>query len=688
MKRTLIYAICAVFITACGGAEQDTQTAAPAVDDSQSAGPVLGSGFDVANMDQDIRPQDDFYRYVNGTWLDNTEIPADKSNYGSFNELIDESELAVKEIIEEAAAVSDAQPGSGSQMVGDYYNAYMDTDAVEARGLDPLNAEFDRIESIESIDDIVAYIGHSQIIAVPNPFAMFINQDSKDTTRYVPFMIQGGLGLPDRNYYLEDQHAEVRGKYQEYVAKMFDLAGLENGSEAGEMILALETRLAEVHWTRVETRDRNKRYNLLAVDTANELTPGFDWAIYLQATGIDTGTEFIVWQPSFMQGMATILSDTPIDDWQTYFSFKLLNGFAASLPDAFVEASFDFNNQTLQGIEEIRPRWKRAVEATNGAIGEITGKLYVDRHFDPASKTRMDEMVENLSRAFEIAIDELEWMSDETKAEAQDKLTSFTKKIGYPDAWRDYSALTIAGDDLIGNAMRASEFEHDRNNNKLGMPIDRGEWFMSPQMVNAYYNPPMNEIVFPAAILRPPFFNVDADDAVNYGAIGAVIGHEFSHGFDDQGSKSDGEGNLRNWWTDQDAEEFKARTSKLVAQFSAYSPLPDQHVNGELTLGENIGDLAGLTMAYKAYQLSLNGEEAPVIDGYTGDQRFFMGWAQVWRRKYREEEMTRRLNVDPHSPSEYRVIGPFSNMPEFYQAFEVQEGDAMYIAPEDPVKIW
>ena len=297
-------------------------------------------------------------------------------------------------------------------------------------------------------------------------------------------------------------------------------------------------------------------------------------------------------------------------------------------------------------------------------------------------------MVENLSRAFEIAIDELEWMSDETKAEAQDKLTSFTKKIGYPDAWRDYSALTIAGDDLIGNAMRASEFEHDRNNNKLGMPIDRGEWFMSPQMVNAYYNPPMNEIVFPAAILRPPFFNVDADDAVNYGAIGAVIGHEFSHGFDDQGSKSDGEGNLRNWWTDQDAEEFKARTSKLVAQFSAYSPLPDQHVNGELTLGENIGDLAGLTMAYKAYQLSLNGEEAPVIDGYTGDQRFFMGWAQVWRRKYREEEMTRRLNVDPHSPSEYRVIGPFSNMPEFYQAFEVQEGDAMYIAPEDRVKIW
>ncbi len=689
MKRMLVSALCAVFIAACGSGEQDTQTgAAPAVDAPQAPKPVLGLGFDVANMNQDTRPQDDFYRYVSGSWLDRTEIPADKSNYGSFTQLGDDSEKAVRAIIEESAAASDAQPGSDTQKVGDFYNAFMDTETVDAKGLDPLKAEFDRIEAINAVDDIIAYIGHSQVIAVPNPFLMFISQDSKDTTRYLPFLHQSGLGLPDRNYYLDDQHAEVRDKYQAYVAKMFDLADLENGAEAGNMILALETRLAEVQWTRVEVRDRDKRYNKFTVESANELTPGFDWAVFLQATGIDAGTEFIVWQPSYMQGMATILGDTPIDDWKTYFTFKLIDGFAQYLPDAFVLASFDFNNRTLQGIEEIRPRWKRAVASTNGAIGEITGRLYVDRHFNPDSKARMDELVGNLSAAFRMAIDELEWMSDETKAEAQGKLAKFTTKIGYPDEWRDYSALTISGDNLIGNVMLANEFEHNRNNNKLGKPIDRGEWLMTPQTVNAYYLPPMNEIVFPAAILRPPFFNVEADDAVNYGGIGAVIGHEFSHGFDDQGSKSDGDGNLRNWWTDQDAAEFKARTAKLVAQYNAYSPLPDQHVNGELTLGENIGDLAGLTMAYKAYKLSLNGEEAPVIDGYTGDQRFFFGWAQVWRRKYREAELTRRLNVDPHSPSEYRVIGILSNMPEFYKAFDVQDGDTMYIAPENRVKIW
>ncbi len=672
--------LCALILAAC-----TQETDQPVVADK-----ALTSGIEPANFDTTVRPQDDFYRYANGTWLENTQIPEDKSNYGSFTALADGAEENLRVLIEEAAADENKEVGSDAQKVGDFYLSFMNEEAVEAAGTTPLVEPLAQIDGIETSADVVAYIGASQRMGLTNPFVLFVNQDSKDSTMYAAFMHQTGLGLPNRDYYLEDDERFVtlREKYRDYVKTMYGLAGLEGGESAGQTVLDIETAIAEAHWTQVQNRQRDKLYNPYDVDGANELTPGFDWNIFLDAAGLDPARDFIVRQPSYFTALGNMVAETPVDDWKTYFRFKLLDAAAPYLSEAFVEASFDMGGRAVQGIEQNQPRWKRAVQATDGNVGELAGKMYVAKHFPPESKVRMNAMIENLREVFIEAINELEWMGELTKEQAQDKLARFNTKIGYPDKWRDYSSLDIVADDLAGNIMRSNASQYDRMIGKLGGPIDRTEWFMTPQTVNAYYNPPMNEIVFPAAILQPPFFNVGADDAVNYGGIGGVIGHEFSHGFDDQGRKTDGDGNLRDWWTEEDATEFKARAQGLVDQYAGYSPLEGEHLNGELTLGENIGDLAGLTMAYRAYKHSLGGKEAPVIDGFTGDQRFFLGWAQVWARKYRDKELLRRLKIDPHSPSEYRANGTVSNIPEFYAAFDVQEGDGMYLADEVRVKIW
>lgn len=649
----------------------------------------LDSGINYANFDQSVRPQDDFYRYVNGAWLEQTEIPADKSNYGSFTELFDESQANQRRIIEDAANSADKKHGSDEQKIGDFYLSYMDSARIEELGLSPLEEDLARIESLGGKEDLAKYFAYARQVGLQTPFVFFVNQDFKNSTDYIGYISQSGLNLPDRDYYLSDNEKfrTIRDKYRAHIENIFTLAGREDGAASAAKILAMETAMAQSHWTRVENRDRNKTYNKFSIADLQGQTPNFNWAAYLNAAGVDA-RDLVVRQPSYLAAFDQIYSQYSLDDWKTYLTWKLLTATAEYLPRAFVEEDFDFFSRTLRGIEQNQPRWKRAVNATNGVLGEVVGRLYVAKHFKPEAKARMQKLVENLKLAFAERIKTLEWMSQETQKAALEKLSKFNSKIGYPDEWKDYSQLEINQTELLRNMKRSAMVEYQRMIDKLGQPIDRGEWFMTPQTVNAYYNPPMNEVVFPAAILQPPFFNMDADDAVNYGAIGAVIGHELTHGFDDQGRKSDGDGNLRDWWTESDATEFTERANVMVEQYNGFSPIDSMFVNGQLTLGENIADLGGLTIAYNAYQLSLNGKEAPKIDGYTGDQRFFMGWSQVWRRKYREDEMRNRLLTDPHSPSEYRVIGVLSNMPEFYRAFDVKEGDPMYRGEDVRVKIW
>ena len=648
----------------------------------------LALGFDPTTFSDSVRPQDDFYRYVNGGWLDQNTIPEDKSNYGSFSALADRAEQDMLEIIQGAADSGAKTPGSDVQKIGDYYLAFMDTARIEAAGSDPLRGELDRIDAIGSREDVVTYMGRARRIGSSMPLGLFVSQDEKNPEQYIIHVSQGGLGLPDRDYYLKDRFKDVRAAYTPHIARMFRLAGLPGADGAAHDVMALETRLARAQWPRVKNRNRDLTYNRYDVAGADELSPSLDWLVFLASADVGDQTKLVIRQPDYVTALGREIRRTPVNQWKEYFRWQLLRRNAGLLSHDFVEESFAFNGHLLRGIEQNRPRWKRAVSAVNGALGEMVGKLYVEQHFKPEAKSRMDDMVSWLSRAFGRSIDSLAWMSDTTKLQAHDKLAKFTPKIGYPSKWKDYSALTVDPQDLVGDTFRSRSVEYDRNIHKLGQPIDRTEWRMTPQTVNAYYSSSKNEVVFPAAILQPPFFNVEADDAVNYGAIGAVIGHEFSHGFDDQGRKSDGDGRLRDWWTEQDATEFKARADRLVAQYDEFSPLEGMHVNGRLTLGENIGDLAGLTMAYRAYHLSLGAKEAPVIDGFTGDQRFFIGWAQVWRRLYRENELKRRLTTDPHSPSQYRTNGIVSNIDAFYAAFDLAPGDGMYRPPEDRVHIW
>lgn len=680
MKQIMMGSLCLLALIGCGRGAMD------------GSGPQmpLASGIELANMDTSVRPQDDFFRYVNGTWLATAEIPADRTSSGVFMDLRDKAREDVRAIIEDVSSQSDLEPGSDEKKVADLYNSFMNTERIEGLGLAPLAAELARIDAIADKDELSAYFAAARIHGIGSPLILYISIDDKDSTRYAPHLWQSGLGLPDRDYYFreDERSAELREAYVAHIRRMFELAEFDDPAGSAAMLMALETELAGHHWTRVDNRDSDRRYNKLAVSDLGSLGDGISWPHYLAAAGIDAEKDLIINQPSYIEGFNEVFMKTSLEDWKTFLRWNLVNSYAAYLDSKLDGQNFDFYGRTLEGQQEQRPRWERGVDLVNGSIGEVIGRVYVSRHFKPEEKARMVELVDNLRKAYGDAIAGLDWMSPETKAAALVKLEKFTAKIGYPDRWEDYSALEIEADDLVGNVMRANRFQFELERSKLGGPIREWEWGMTPQTVNAYYNPSMNEIVFPAAILQPPFFNMAADDAVNYGAIGVVIGHEMGHGFDDQGSKYDGDGNLRNWWTEQDLAEFKERTGTLVDQFARFEVLPDLKVNGELTLGENIGDLSGLTISYRAYQLALDGREPPVLDGFTGDQRFFLGIGQVWRYKATEESLRNIVQTDPHSPPEFRVNGPLPNMPEFVAAFDVREGDGMWLPPEQRVKIW
>ncbi|MBU2070051.1 MAG: peptidase M13 [Gammaproteobacteria bacterium] len=676
----------ALGLTACN--KQDTtETPTPAV---AAVKAPLVSGVDSQYFDPAVKFSEDFFMAINGKWLAETEIPSDKASYGSFHVLADNSQKAVKAIIDEVSARTDLKAGSDEQKLGSFYNSFMDEATIEKLGLTPLTPQLDAIKAVTDKAQLPALFARLQRDGVGIPFGWYVNNDAKNSTEYAVYLGQGGLGLPDRDYYFKDDEAsqKILTAYQQYLKDMFSLAGYADAEAAAQRVFALEKALAEHHWTRLESRNADKTYNKMSAADLNASMGTFDWAGFAAGVKLAGVSDIIVRQPSYFEGFAKVLQATDLQSWQDYLSMKTIHGYADKLSSNFAERRFAFYGTTLSGIQEQQPRWKRAVDASDEVLGELTGKLYVERHFKPEAKARMEQLVANLIKAYELSINELEWMTAETKVAAQDKLSKFTPKIGYPDKWKDYSKLEIKADDLVGNFVRASHWGYDEMVAKLGKPIDKSEWFMTPQTVNAYYNPVNNEIVFPAAILQPPFFNMDADDAVNYGGIGGVIGHEIGHGFDDQGAKYDGNGNLRNWWTEQDKGQFQARGAKLIGQYNKFEPLPGVNVNGAVALGENIGDLGGMTVALKAYQLSLDGKEAPVLDGFTGEQRFFISWAQVWRTKFREEALRRQLSTGPHSPAHYRVIGVLPNIPQFYTAFDIKEGDAMYLPPEQRVKIW
>ncbi|HNP13393.1 MAG TPA: M13 family metallopeptidase [Mycobacterium sp.] len=658
---------------------------------------TLRSGIDLSHVETSVRPQDDLFGHVNGRWLAEYQMPGDRATDGAFRTLYDRAEEQVRELIMQAAAAA-APPGTDEQRIGDLYASFLDADAVEHRGVQPLLTELAAIAAAADPTALAAVIGVLQRTGVGGGVGLYIDTDSKNSSRYLVHVSQSGLGLPDESYYRDEQHASILGAYPGHIAAMFALVFGGTADEYAERagrIVALETKIAAAHWDVVKRRDADLTYNLRRFADLAAEAPGFDWAGWIAALGTDPGTvaELVVRQPDYLTAFAALWSGADLADWKDWARWRLIHARAALLTEALVEEDFNFYGRTLSGTEQIRERWKRAVSLVEGLMGDAVGRLYVERHFPPEAKARMDVLVANLREAYRVSIDDLDWMTPDTRQRALAKLDKFTAKIGYPAKWRDYSALVIDRDDLYGNVIRGTEVAFDREMAKLGGPVDRDEWFMTPQTVNAYYNPGMNEIVFPAAILQPPFFDAEADDAANYGGIGAVIGHEIGHGFDDQGAKYDGDGNLVDWWTDQDRTEFGSRTKKLIEQYDAYVPRDlqgrgDAHVNGAFTVGENIGDLGGLSIALLAYRLSLGGKEAPVIDGLTGVQRVLFGWAQVWRTKSREAEAVRRLATDPHSPPEFRCNGVIRNIDAFYDAFDVSADDALYLEPQQRVRIW
>jgi putative endopeptidase len=653
---------------------------------------AIRSGIDLSHVDSDARPQDDLFGHVNGRWLAEYKIPADRATDGAFRSLYDRAEEQVRDLITEAAS-SGASHGTDEQRIGDLYASFMDEQTVAERGVQPLLDELATIDAAQTPEALAAALGALQRSGVGGGAGVYVDTDSKDSTRYLLHLNQSGLGLPDESYYRDEQHAEILAAYPTHIAAMFALVYGGDHTETAARIVALETKLAAAHWDVVKRRDADLTYNLRTFADLPAEAPGFDWTGWVSALGTTpaAAAEVVVRQPDYLTAFAAAWSGQNFADWKNWARWRLIHARASLLTDDLVAEDFAFYGRRLSGTEEIRDRWKRAVSVVEGLMGDAVGKLYVERHFPPDAKARMDELVANLREAYRVSINDLEWMTPQTREKALAKLDKFTPKIGYPAKWRDYSTLVIARDDLYGNYRRGNEVNTDRELNKLGGPVDRDEWFMTPQTVNAYYNPGMNEIVFPAAILQPPFFDADADDAANYGGIGAVIGHEIGHGFDDQGAKYDGDGNLVDWWTDEDRAEFGARTKALIEQYDEFVPrkLGDgHHVNGAFTVGENIGDLGGLSIALLAYRLSLKGKDAPVIDGLTGEQRVFFGWAQVWRTKSRDAEAIRRLAIDPHSPPEFRCNGVIRNMDAFYDAFEVGEDDELYLDPQRRVRIW
>lgn len=687
-KLTTVALSIALALTAAGSTARTLDNSA--MQSSAVTNPSgLSSGISLANMDTSVAPQQDFFRYVNGKWLDNTEIPADKARWGSFDELRENAEKQVLAIVQQLATQPHAK-GSDEQKIADLYKSFLDEQLAEVLGLNPLRGELAQIDNIRSHKDLTVLWGNWQRYRIGTPVAVYVGQDQKQSDKYITGASQAGLGLPDRDYYLKDdaRSVELLQKYQAFIAQLWTLAGFDNAEQVAADIVALEKQLAAAHWSRIQNRDRNATYNKLTLAELSKLAPGFNWQAFLTAANLGDINELVVRQPTYFTAFAKLQANTPVKQWQQYLKFHLLRSNANNLNKAFVDASFDFYGKTLNGLQEQRSREKRAVSLVDNNLGFMVGKKYVEQYFKPEAKARMDQMIENLRVAFRQSIDELEWMSPVTKKQAQIKLAKFNTKIGYPDKWRDYSCLDINAIDLIGNLRRSAECEYQRTIGRLGKPVDRTEWGMTPQTVNAYYSSTMNEIVFPAAILQPPFFNVEADDAVNYGAIGGVIGHEFTHGFDDQGRRSDGDGNLRDWWTEQDAAQFQQRAQLMVDQYSSFNPIDDLRLQGALGLGENIADLGGLTVSYKAYQDSLQGKPGAVIDGFTPEQRFFMGWGQVWRIKFRDEALRQQVITGPHSPGMYRVLGTLSNMPQFYDAYNVKPGDGMYRDEKVRVKIW
>jgi putative endopeptidase len=644
-------------------------------------------GLDLTSHDATVKPGDDFYRYAVGKWVDTTQIPPDRTRWGSFIELADTAEQNLRTIVE--SLPPGAPQGSTEQKVGDYYRAYLDTAAIERNGLGPARPGLEAIAAARTHAQLADLMGRPDL-GLKSPLIVAITVDQKNPDRYIAVITQSGLSLPDRDYYLKDEpvFTNLRAKYVVHVERMLALAGEKDPAAKAASILDIETRIAKVHWPVAKRRERELTYNLRTRAQLDQWTPGFPWQELLQARGLAAQTEFVVRELDAVQGLAELFKQIPVDRWQAYFEYQYLAGVADVLPAAIDAERFDFYGHTLNGQPQQRERWKRAVTALDEGLGEAIGQLYVRRYFPPHAKQKTLELVENLRTAYAMRIQQLPWMSADTKKVALEKLAAFRPKIGYPDKWRNYSALEVRAADAFGNAVRASVFDWQRRLGRLGKPTDRDEWGMTPQTVNAYYNPTFNEIVFPAAILQPPFFDPNADAAVNYGGIGGVIGHEMGHGFDDQGSKSDARGVLRTWWQPQDDQAFRRRVDSLAAQYDQFVALPGLNVNGRLTLGENIGDLGGLSVAYEAYHLSLQGKAPPVLDGLTGDQRFFLSWAQVWRSLYRDEQLRTQVMSNPHSPPQFRVNGPVRNMDSWYSAFDVRVGDRLYLPPDDRVRIW
>jgi putative endopeptidase len=658
---------------------------------------AIRSGLDLSHLDPDARPQDDLFGHVNGRWLTESEIPPDRATDGAFRHLFDQAEEQVRDLIIEASRKGSAvaTANTDEQRIGDLYAGFLDEETVGRRGVRPLLDELAIIDDAADATGLAVAMGALQRTGVGGGVAMYVDTDAKNSARYLVHFFQSGIGLPDESYFREERHAAVLAAYPGHIAQMFGLVFGGNPNDHAETaarIVALETKLAAGHWDVVKRRDADLTYNLRTFAELQTEAVGFDWAGWATALGSTTDAlaEVVVGQPDYLTAFAALWDSGDFEDWKRWARWRLIRARAPWLTDDLVAANFEFYGRLLTGAEQIRDRWKRGVSLVESLMGDAVGKLYVQRHFPPDSKAHIDALVGNLLDAYRLSIGELGWMTPQTRRRALTKLEKFTAKVGYPSKWREYSKLAIDRDDLYGNYQRGYAVNHDRELAKLGGPVDRDEWFMTPQTVNAYYNPGMNEIVFPAAILQPPFFDAEADDAANYGGIGAVIGHEIGHGFDDQGAKYDGDGNLVDWWTDDDRTEFGARTTALIEQYDAYTPrgLDGHHVNGAFTVGENIGDLGGLSIALLAYQLSLDGRPAPVIDGLTGVQRVFYGWAQVWRTKSREAEVIRRLAVDPHSPPEFRCNGVIRNVDAFYDAFDVAEDDALYLEPRSRVRIW
>ncbi|WP_263587473.1 M13 family metallopeptidase [Sphingopyxis sp. GC21] len=643
--------------------------------------PEIGDfGFDTTGMDKSVLPGNDFYAYANGTWAKNTAIPADKSNYGMFTALADLSQKRTQEILE-------AAKGDPSSMIGRAYASYLDSASVEAKGLAPIQPWLAKIRTVDK-PGLAALLAEADRNGVSHFFGGYVGQDDKNPDVYIYTMFQGGLGMPDRDFYLKDneRNAKLQAAYLKHLENVLTLAGEQDAAARAQAVYAFEKQIATVHWDKNDSSDATKVYNKMTLAELEKAAPGFDWTTFVRGIGVKEDA-LLVSQPSAFTGEAKLIADAPIGVLRDALLVRSLDGFSDVLPDAVAKEAFSFYGTALSGTPQMQERWKRAVDFTTGNLGEAVGKDYVAKYFPPETKAEMDKLVKNVIAALGHRIDNLAWMQPETKVKAKKKLANFTTKIGYPDRWKDYGSLEIRADDLFGNALRANQWQHDDNISRLGGPIRRWEWGMTPMTVNAYANFGMNEIVFPAAILQPPFFDPKADPAINYGGIGAVIGHEISHHFDDQGSKYDETGKLADWWTPEDVKAFEAASKALVAQYDAYEVLPGEHLDGTFTLGENIGDLAGLNIAYDAYKASLGGKEAPVIDGLTGDQRFFLGWAQVWRRNYREQNLSQRISTDPHSPSIQRTWVS-RNLDPWYKAYQVKPGQTLYLDPKDRVRIW